>query len=167
MGIEKTEIRRRVDDALERVGMTEFRRRAPHNLSGGQKQRVAIGGIIAMKPKCIILDEPTAMLDPNGRKEVMETIHHLNKEENITIIHITHFMEEAIHADRVYVMDHGKIVMQGTPREIFPRVEELKALGLDVPHMTELAYLLNKEGMNIPTDTLSIEEMVGALCQLK
>ena len=120
-----------------------------------------------MKPKCIILDEPTAMLDPNGRKEVMETIHHLNKEENITIIHITHFMEEAIHADRVYVMDHGKIVMQGTPREIFPRVEELKALGLDVPHMTELAYLLNKEGMNIPTDTLSIEEMVGALCQLK
>lgn len=167
LGIEKTEIRRRVDDALERVGMTEFRRRAPHNLSGGQKQRVAIGGIIAMKPKCIILDEPTAMLDPNGRKEVMETIHHLNKEENITIIHITHFMEEAIHADRVYVMDHGKIVMQGTPREIFPRVEELKALGLDVPHMTELAYLLNKEGMNIPTDTLSIEEMVGALCQLK
>ena len=156
LGIEKTEIRRRVDDALERVGMTEFRRRAPHNLSGGQKQRVAIGGIIAMKPKCIILDEPTAMLDPNGRKEVMETIHH-----------ITHFMEEAIHADRVYVMDHGKIVMQGTPREIFPRVEELKALGLDVPHMTELAYLLNKEGMNIPTDTLSIEEMVGALCQLK
>ena len=167
LGIEKTEIRRRVDDALERVGMTEFRRRAPHNLSGGQKQRVAIGGIIAMKPKCIILDEPTAMLDPNGRKEVMETIHHLNKEEDITIIHITHFMEEAIHADRVYVMDHGKIVMQGTPREIFPRVEELKALGLDVPHMTELAYLLNKEGMNIPTDTLSIEEMVGALCQLK
>lgn len=167
LGIEKTEIRRRVDDALERVGMTEFRRRAPHNLSGGQKQRVAIGGIIAMKPKCIILDEPTAMLDPNGRKEVMETIHHLNKEENITIIHITHFMEEAIHADRVYVMDYGKIVMQGTPREIFPRVEELKALGLDVPHMTELAYLLNKEGMNIPTDTLSIEEMVGALCQLK
>ncbi len=167
LGIEKTEIRQRVDKALEQVGMTEFRRRAPHNLSGGQKQRVAIGGIIAMKPKCIILDEPTAMLDPNGRKEVMRTIRQLNKEENITIVHITHFMEEAIEADRIYVMDHGKVVMQGMPREIFQKVDELKALGLDVPHMTELSYLLNKEGLNVPKDVLSIEEMVGALCQLK
>ncbi|MFC4804697.1 energy-coupling factor transporter ATPase [Filifactor villosus] len=165
LGIEKEEIRRRVDYALERVKMTEFRKRAPHNLSGGQKQRVAIGGIIAMRPECIILDEPTAMLDPNGRKEVMKTIRELNRTENITIIHITHFMDEAIGADRVYVMDHGKILMQGRPKEVFRNVEELKAVGLDVPHMTELAFLLAQEGMEIEADILSTEEMVQALCR--
>ena len=167
IGLAPEEIAQRVDEALEVVGMSAFKNASPHHLSGGQKQRIAIAGIIAMKPKYIVFDEPTAMLDPSGRKQVIETLLNLNKKEHIGIINITHFMEEAIHADRVYVMDHGKIVMQGTPREIFPRVEELKSLGLDVPHMTELAYLLNKEGMNIPTDTLSIEEMVGALCQLK
>ncbi len=165
LGIEKEEIRRRVDYALERVKMTELRKRAPHNLSGGQKQRVAIGGIIAMRPECIILDEPTAMLDPNGRKEVMKTIRELNRTENITIIHITHFMDEAIGADRVYVMDHGKILMQGRPKEVFRNVEELKAVGLDVPHMTELAFLLAQEGMEIEADILSTEEMVQALCR--
>lgn len=165
LGIEKEEIRRRVDYALERVKMTEFRKRAPHNLSGGQKQRVAIGGIIAMRPECIILDEPTAMLDPNGRKEVMKTIRELNRTENITIIHITHFMDEAIDADRVYVMDHGKILMQGSPKEVFRNVKELKAVGLDVPHMTELAFLLSQEGMEIEKDILSTEEMVQALCR--
>lgn len=165
LGIPKDEIRRRVDHALEKVGMTEFRKRSPHNLSGGQKQRVAIGGIIAMKPSCIILDEPTAMLDPNGRKEVMQTIHELNREEHITIVHITHFMEEAIHADRIYVMEKGRIIMEGSPREIFKNVEELKRIGLDVPQMTEIAFLLSKEGMDIPTDILSTEEMVEALCR--
>lgn len=165
LGIPKEEIRTRVDDALERVGMSEFRKKSPHNLSGGQKQRVAIGGIIAMKPSCIILDEPTAMLDPNGRKEVMQTIYELNRKESITIVHITHFMEEAIHADKIYVMDHGKIIMEGSPREIFQRVEQLKEVGLDVPQMTEIAFLLSKEGMQIPTDILSTEEMVEALCQ--
>ena len=144
--------------------MEDFAESAPHFLSGGQKQRVAIAGIIAMRPEIIILDEPTAMLDPAGRKEVMDTITYLNKEEGITIIHITHYMEEAINADRVIVMEAGKIVMEGTPREIFAKVEELKALGLDVPQITELAYELRKEGLDIPADILTAEEMVKALC---
>lgn len=165
LGIESKEIRRRVDEALHIVRMEEFARKAPHLLSGGQKQRVAIAGIIAMRPECIILDEPTAMLDPRGRKEVMETIERLNKEENITIVHITHFMEEAIHADRVCVMDGGKLLMQGKPREIFKNVEQLKAIGLDVPQMTELAYELRKSGLDIPADILTVEEMVNGLCR--
>lgn len=164
LGIEPTEIRRRVEDALQVVRMDEFAKKAPHLLSGGQKQRIAIAGIIAMKPRCIILDEPTAMLDPRGRKEVMETIERLNKEEGITIIHITHFMEEAIHADRVCVMDEGKLILEGKPREIFKQVEELKAIGLDVPQMTELAYELAKEGITISDDILTVQEMVEGLC---
>jgi len=165
LGIPPKEIRERVDQALAAVSMSAFATAAPHMLSGGQKQRIAIAGIIAMKPEIIILDEPTAMLDPSGRREVMETIHRLNKEENITIVHITHFMEEAIDADRVIVMEEGKVVMDGTPREVFARVEELKQIGLDVPEMTELAYLLRKEGLPIPQDTIRVEEMVELLCQ--
>ncbi len=164
LGIPPNKIRERVDEALRKVGMEDFAESAPHFLSGGQKQRVAIAGIIAMRPEIIILDEPTAMLDPAGRKEVMDTITYLNKEEGITIIHITHYMEEAINADRVIVMEAGKIVMEGTPREIFAKVEELKALGLDVPQITELAYELRKEGLDIPADILTAEEMVKALC---
>lgn len=165
LGIEPKEIRERVDSALEAVRMDEFAKKAPHLLSGGQKQRIAIAGIIAMKPQCIILDEPTAMLDPRGRKEVMETVERLNREENITIVHITHFMEEAIHADRVCVMDEGRLMMQGTPREIFKNVQKLKEIGLDVPQMTELAYELRKEGIDIPEDLLTVEEMVNRICQ--
>lgn len=166
LGVEKTVIRQRVDEALRLVNMTEFARKQPHNLSGGQKQRVAIAGIIAMRPDCIIFDEPTAMLDPSGRKEVVDTILKLNKEEGKTVVHITHFMDEATNADRVIVMDEGKIVMQGRPREIFARVEELKKLGLDVPQMTELSYELNQEGINTRADILTVEEMVEELCQL-
>ncbi|MGI6706132.1 MAG: energy-coupling factor transporter ATPase [Clostridia bacterium] len=165
LGIPPKDIRERVDRALATVSMSSYANAAPHMLSGGQKQRIAIAGIIAMKPEIIILDEPTAMLDPSGRREVMETIHRLNKEENITIVHITHFMEEAIDADRVIVMEEGKVVMDGTPREVFARVEELKQIGLDVPEMTELAYLLRKEGLPIPQDTIRVEEMVELLCQ--
>lgn len=165
LGIPPVEIRERVDQALDAVSMSSFANAAPHMLSGGQKQRIAIAGIIAMKPEIIILDEPTAMLDPSGRREVMETIHRLNKEENITIVHITHFMEEAIDADRVIVMEEGRVVMDGKPREVFARVEELKKIGLDVPEMTELAYLLRKEGLPIPQDTIRVEEMVELLCQ--
>lgn len=167
LGVEKSLIRKRVDEALKAVSMLEFAKKAPHNLSGGQKQRVAIAGIIAMRPKCIIFDEPTAMLDPHGRKEVMETIEKLNKQENITIIHITHFMEEAVNADRVLVMDKGKLIMAGTPKEIFCQVDRLKGVGLDVPQMTELAYMLIKEGVNLDPHTLTVEEMVNELCQLK
>lgn len=166
LGIEKSIIRKRVDEALELVNMTEFAKKQPHNLSGGQKQRVAIAGIIAMRPDCIIFDEPTAMLDPSGRKEVIDTILKLNKEEGKTIIHITHFMDEATNADRVIVMDEGKITMQGKPREIFARVEELNALGLDVPQMTELSYELGLEGVRLRDDILTVEEMVDELCQL-
>lgn len=166
LGIESDEIKKRVSEALESVGMTEFKRKAPHLLSGGQKQRVAIAGVIAMKPNCIIFDEPTAMLDPSGRKEVVNTIKKLNKEEGKTILHITHFMDEAVDADRVIVMEKGRVVMEGKPREIFMRVEELKALGLDVPHMTELAYELGKEGIKIEDDILTIDEMVNSLCRL-
>ncbi len=167
MGVPSEEIRKRVDYALETVRMSEFSTRAPHLLSGGQKQRIAIAGIIAMKPECIILDESTAMLDPRGRYEVMKTVEKLNKEENITIIHITHFMEEAIKADYIYVMEEGKIVMQGTPREVFPQVEDLQKLGLDVPPMTKLSYELRKNGVNIDDKILTVEEMVDSLCQLK
>lgn len=167
LGIEKSLIRKRVDEALKAVGMLEFATKAPHNLSGGQKQRVAIAGIIAMRPKCIIFDEPTAMLDPHGRKDVMDTIQKLNKEEGITIIHITHFMEEAVDADRVLVMDKGQLIMSGTPKEIFCQVDKLKVVGLDVPQMTELASVLIKEGVDIDPHTLTVEEMVNELCQLK
>ena len=166
LGIEKSIIRKRVDEALALVNMTEFAKKQPHNLSGGQKQRVAIAGIIAMRPDCIIFDEPTAMLDASGRKEVVDTILKLNKEEGKTIIHITHFMDEATNADRVIVMDEGKITMQGKPREIFARVEELNALGLDVPQMTELSYELGLEGVRLRDDILTVEEMVDELCQL-
>ena len=166
LGIEKSIIRKRVDEALALVNMTEFAKKQPHNLSGGQKQRVAIAGIIAMRPHCIIFDEHTAMLDPSGRKEVVDTILKLNKEEGKTIIHITHFMDEATNADRVIVMDEGKITMQGKPREIFARVEELNALGLDVPQMTELSYELGLEGVRLRDDILTVEEMVDELCQL-
>ncbi|HBM75536.1 MAG TPA: energy-coupling factor transporter ATPase, partial [Clostridiaceae bacterium] len=159
------EIRKRVDDCLKAVNMEEFKKNAPHLLSGGQKQRVAIAGILAMKPECIILDEPTAMLDPSGRREVIDTIKKLNREEGITIVLITHYMEEAVDADRVIVMENGNIVLSGTPKEVFQRVKELKDIGLDVPQMTELAYELRKEGIDVAADTLTIDEMVVQLCQ--
>jgi energy-coupling factor transport system ATP-binding protein len=164
LGIEPKEIRHRVDHALELVGMSKMKKKEPHHLSGGQKQRVAIAGIIAMKPNCLVLDEPTAMLDPQGRKEVMDTITSLNRNEGLTIVHITHFMEEAVNADRVIVMEKGRIVMEGSPREIFKQVESLKQLRMDVPQMTELAYQLRKEGLEIPADTLTVDEMVKCLC---
>ncbi|AUN12884.1 energy-coupling factor transporter ATPase [Paraclostridium sordellii] len=166
LGIEPMEIRKRVKEALTSVGMYELRDRQPHLLSGGQKQRVAIAGIIAMKPKCIIFDEATAMLDPSGRKEVMKTIKRLNKEENITIMHITHFMEEAVDADRVIVMEKGKKVLEGTPKEVFSKVDKLKRIGLDVPYMTELSKELKEEGLDINDDILTVDEMVMKLCQL-
>lgn len=164
LGIPPEKIRQRVDEALNVVGMSEFKTRAPHLLSGGQKQRVAIAGIIAMRPQYLVLDEPTAMLDPSGRQEVINTIRKLNKEEGLTIVHITHFMEEAVYADRVVVMEAGEIVLEGKPREVFSKVSVLKNLGLDVPPITELAYLLNKEMPEIPKDIMTIEEMVVALC---
>ncbi len=167
LGIEATEIRARVDWALKSVDMYEMRDRQPHLLSGGQKQRVAIAGIIAMRPDCIIFDEATAMLDPSGRAEVMATIKRLNKEYNITVLHITHFMGEAVEADRVVVMEKGKKVLEGSPREVFNNVDKLKKIGLDVPYMTELSHLLVKEGVNIKQDILTVDEMVGELCQLR
>lgn len=166
LGIEPAEIRKRVDESLKSVGIYELRDRQPHLLSGGQKQRVAIAGIIAMKPKCVIFDEATAMLDPSGRKEVMSTIKRLNKEENISVIHITHFMEEAVDADRVIVMEKGKKILEGTPRQVFSKIDMLKNIGLDVPYMTELSKELNKEGLNIDSDILTVDEMVMKLCQL-
>lgn len=159
-GIPPKEIRERVDRALEIVEMTKYRNHAPHLLSGGQKQRIAIAGVLAMKPDCIILDEPTAMLDPSGRKEVMKTIKKLNSEEEKTIVHITHYMDEAVEADRIIVMEEGQIVLEGTPKEVFSQVEKVKALGLDVPQVTELAFQLRKEGINIPKDILTVEELV-------
>lgn len=167
LGISPEEIRKRVDDSLKKVGMYEYRKHAPHLLSGGQKQRIAIAGILAMMPKCIILDEPTAMLDPSGRKEVMKTIKDVNKNLGITIILITHYMDEAAQADRVIVMDQGEIKLEGTPREVFSNVAEIKRIGLDVPQVTELAYELQKEGIDISTEILNIDEMVEKLCQLK
>lgn len=163
LGIDPKEIRRRVDQALDIVEMSEYKKHAPHLLSGGQKQRVAIAGILAMNPECIIFDEPTSMLDPTGRIEVMNTIKKLNKEENKTIILITHYMDEAVQADRVIVMEKGKIVMEGTPKEIFSQVEKVKDLGLDVPQVTELAFELRKEGIDLKDDVLSIEELVELL----
>lgn len=161
------QIRENVDDSLKAVGMEKYRLSSPQHLSGGQKQRIAIASILAMTPECIVLDEPTAMLDPKGRRDVMDTLIKLNKERHMTVVHITHYMEEAVEADRVIVMDHGKVVMEGTPRQIFVRVEEMKALGLDVPPMTELAWRLRKDGFDIPADILTVEEMTNALCQLK
>ena len=166
LGLEPKEIRKRVDESLKSVGIYELKDRQPHLLSGGQKQRVAIAGIIAMKPKCIIFDEATAMLDPSGRKEVMSTIKRLNKEENISVIHITHFMEEAVDADRVIVMEKGKKVLEGTPRQVFSEVDMLKNIGLDVPYMTDLSRELEKEGLCIGSDILTVDEMVMKLCQL-
>lgn len=166
LGIEPHEIRDRVKESLKSVGMYELKDRQPHLLSGGQKQRVAIAGIIAMKPKCIIFDEATAMLDPSGRKEVMKTIKRLNKDENITTLHITHFMEEAVEADRVIVMEKGKKILEGTPREVFSNIEMLRNIGLDVPCMTELSSLLKQEGLDVDSDILTVDEMVMKLCQL-
>lgn len=165
MGIPTENIWKRVDDSLQKVGMTAWRHHSPNKLSGGQKQRVAIAGVMAMQPRCIVLDEPTAMLDPNGRKEVLEAVRELNRQEKVTVILITHYMEEVIHADRVYVMDSGKVVMQGTPREIFSQVDILKAYRLDVPQVTLLAHELKNSGVNVPEGILTTEELVSALCQ--
>ncbi len=166
IGVPTDEIWQRVADSLQAVGMYSFRKASPNKLSGGQKQRVAIAGIVAMKPKCIILDEPTAMLDPSGRKEVISVLHELNEKENVTIILITHYMEEVIDADRVFVMDAGKIMMEGTPRQIFSNVEHLKELRLDVPQITELAYELKKAGVPLPDGILTKEEFTLALKRL-
>lgn len=167
LGVPTEKIWQRVEDSLKAVGMIEYRHHSPNKLSGGQKQRVAIAGVIAMRPKCIVLDEPTAMLDPNGRKEVLRTVQELRKAEKITVILITHYMEEVIDADKVFVMDHGHVVMEGTPREIFSRVDELKKYRLDVPQVTMLADELRKRGLDIPAGILRKEELVEALCQLK
>ena len=166
IGVPTDEIWQRVADSLQAVGMYSFRKASPNKLSGGQKQRVAIAGIVAMKPKCIILDEPTAMLDPSGRKEVISVLHELNEKENVTIILITHYMEEVIDADRVFVMDAGKIMMEGTPRQMFSNVEHLKELRLDVPQVTELAYELKKAGVPLPDGILTKEEFTLALKRL-
>lgn len=166
IGVPTKEIWERVEKSLKSVGMLEYRTHSPNKLSGGQKQRVAIAGIMAMKPQCIVLDEPTAMLDPLGRKEVLETVKELNKTDNVTIILITHYMEEVINADKVFVMDKGQVVMSGTPREIFSQVDELKKYRLDVPQVTELAYELQKEGMALPNGILSATELVEALTKL-
>lgn len=167
LGIEPSEIRKRVDDSLKNVGMYKYRRHEPHLLSGGQKQRVAIAGVLAMHPECIVFDESTAMLDPQGRAEVINTIIDLNKNSHITIILITHYMEEAINADRIVVMDKGKIIKTGIPREVFKDVKTMKEIGLDVPQMTELAYELKKSGINVKDDILTIDEMVNELCRLR
>jgi energy-coupling factor transport system ATP-binding protein len=165
MGIPTEEIWERVEESLKAVGMWQHRKKSPNKLSGGQKQRVAIAGVVAMHPKCIILDEATAMLDPSGRKEVLRAVRALNQVEEVTIIHITHYMEEVIFADKVFVMDRGKIVMQGTPREIFSNVEELHKLRLDVPQVTQLAYELQKSGLPIKSGVLTVEELVEELCK--
>lgn len=167
LGVETKDIWERVEESLKAVGMYEYRKHSPNKLSGGQKQRVSIAGVIAMHPKCIILDEPTAMLDPNGRKEVIRAARALNQVEGITIILITHYMEEVIHADKVYVMDEGKVVMQGSPKEIFSRVEELRALRLDVPQVTQLAYELRKEGLEISEGILTKEEFLQELKKIQ
>ena len=163
LGIPPKEIRERVDNALKAVDMYEYRKHEPHKLSGGQKQRVAIAGIIAMTPECIVLDEPTAMLDPRGREEVMETIMNLNKKMGITIVFITHFMDEAVKADRVVVMDGGKIILDGTPRSVFSNIDLLKSVGLDVPQPTEFAHVLGSCGLKIPQDILTVDECVEAI----
>ena len=166
LGVPPAEIRRRVDDALKAVGMYEYREHAPHLLSGGQKQRVAIAGVIAMAPRCIVLDEPTAMLDPIGRAEVMKTIRELNRSSGVTVVLITHHMDEAAQADRLVVMAKGRVVADGPPREVFQRVEELKAVGLTVPETTELLWQLRQAGVDVPLDALSDEECAQALFDL-
>jgi len=163
MGVPSEEIRRRVDEALKDVGMYEYRTHAPHLLSGGQKQRVAIAGIVAMRPRCIVLDEPTAMLDPAGRREVLETVHRLNRELGITVVLITHHMDECIEADRLIVMSDGEIIADGTPREVFPQVELMRSNGLDVPATVGLLYELKKLGYDVPLDALTVEECAEAL----
>lgn len=166
IGVPTDEIWKRVESSLKSVGMIQYREHSPNKLSGGQKQRVAIAGVMAMEPKCIVLDEPTAMLDPNGRREVLDAVERLNKEKGVTVILITHYMEEVIRADRVYVMDKGKVVMQGTPQSIFSQVDTLKSYRLDVPQITLLAYELRKAGMDIPEGILTRQELVEALCRL-
>ena len=166
IGVPTQEIWKRVEKSLRSVGMIQYREHSPNKLSGGQKQRIAIAGVMAMEPKCIVLDEPTAMLDPNGRKEVLDAVEQLNREKGMTVILITHYMEEVVRADRVYVMDDGKVVMQGTPREIFSQVDKLKSYRLDVPQVTPLAHELRKSGLQIPQGILTRQELVEALCQL-
>lgn len=166
LGVPTDEIWTRVEESLKAVGMLEYRHHSPNKLSGGQKQRVAIAGVVAMEPKCIVLDEPTAMLDPNGRKEVIEAVEQLRKEKNVTVILITHYMEEVIDADQVFVMDEGHVVMHGTPKEIFSRVDELKKYRMDVPQVTMLADALIQKGVPLPKGILRREELVDALCQL-
>lgn len=166
LGVPTEEIWQRVEDSLKAVGMIEYRHHSPNKLSGGQKQRVAIAGVMAMRPKCIVLDEPTAMLDPNGRKEVLRSVMELRKREHITVILITHYMEEVVDADHVFIMDHGHVVMQGTPREIFSQVDTLKHYRLDVPQVTILADELRKRGLDIPAGVLKKEELVEILCRL-
>ena len=167
MGVPTKEIWERVEESLKAVGMYGYRLHSPNKLSGGQKQRVSIAGVLAMHPKCIILDEPTAMLDPNGRKEVIRTVRELNQKEHVTVLLITHYMEEVIHADKVIVMDQGKIVMQGTPREVFSHVDELKSYRLDVPQATLVAYELKKAGVELPDGILTNEELIDALMKLR
>lgn len=167
IGVPTEEIWERVADALKTVGMYEYRLNSPNKLSGGQKQRVAIAGVVAMEPKCIVMDEPTAMLDPVGRKEVLKTVHKLRKQKNVTVILITHYMEEVVDADKIFVMDHGKVVMEGTPKEIFSRVDELKSYRLDVPQVTILADELRKRGLDIPKGILRKEELVEAITHLQ
>lgn len=163
LGVPPDEIRRKVDEALREVGMYEYRLREPHKLSGGQKQRVAIAGILAMETECMVLDEPTAMLDPRGRDEVMKTVMRLNKEMGITVLYITHFMDEAVKADRVLVMDRGEIILDGNPREVFSQVDLIKSVGLDVPQASELCFLLRNDGIDLPADVLNVEECIEAL----
>lgn len=165
LGVPTEEIWQRVEESLKAVGMIEYRHHSPNKLSGGQKQRVAIAGVVAMRPKCIVLDEPTAMLDPNGRKEVLRCVQELRRREKVTVILITHYMEEVVDADKIYVMDHGQVVMEGTPKEIFSQVERLKTYRLDVPQVTILADELRKRGVKIPAGILKKEELVEALCQ--
>ena len=167
MSVPTGEIWKRVEKALGAVGMTKFRHKSPLKLSGGQKQRVAIAGIIAMEPKCIILDEPTAMLDPVGRREVIKTLHQLNKEKGITIVLITHYMNEAIKADKIFVMDKGKLAMQGTPKEIFSRVDEIKGYGLEVPQVTELGYMLKKSGLDIEDGILTVDQLLEQINKME
>ena len=165
LGVPTDEIWRRVDESLRVTGMVAYRKQSPNKLSGGQKQRVAIAGVMAMKPKCIILDEPTAMLDPNGRKEVLKAVRELNQAEGVTVILITHYMEEVIYSDKVFVMDEGRLVMQGTPREIFSQVDKLKELRLDVPQVTLLAHELRHKGLPVTEGILTIEELVDEICR--
>ena len=165
MGVPTEDIWKRVEESLRKTGMTAYRHHSPNKLSGEQKQRVAIAGVMAMRPRCIVLDEPTAMLDPNGRKEVLEAVRQLNRQEKVTVVLITHYMEEVIDADHVYVMDEGHVVMEGTPREIFSQVETLKKYRLDVPQVTLLAHELKKSGVDLPDGILTTEELVNALCQ--